>query len=214
MKLPVVLLGSGGHAKVLLGILRRVDSDILGVTDPARRLGDRWCDLRVIGGDEAVAAHGVEEICLVNGVGSLPRDAGTRSRLFEVFAERGYRFGKVIDPTCFLAESVELADGVQIMAGAIIQAGTHIAENTIVNSGAIVEHDCVIGRHVHIAPGAVLSGGVEIGEGTHVGAGAVVIQGIRVGAGSVIGAGSVVTRDVAVRQIVYPARSQLKDMEP
>ncbi|NJA07719.1 acetyltransferase [Methylococcaceae bacterium WWC4] len=213
MKLPVMMLGSGGHAKVLLDILRRLEVDILGVADPAKRQGDSWLDLPVLGGDEVVADYGSEDIALINGLGSLPRDAGTRSRLFETFAERGYRFGHVVDPTCFLAGSVELAAGVQIMAGAIIQAGTHIAENTIVNSGAIVEHDCVIGRHVHVAPGAVLSGGVEIGDRTHVGAGAVVIQGIRVGAGSVIGAGSVVTRDVAVRQIVYPARSQLKDIE-
>lgn len=212
MKKPVILLGSGGHARVLLDILRRCHCELLGVVDPARTVGDAWFGCRVLGDDAAVAAYAVDDVVLVNGLGSLPRDKGMRVRLWRAFHGQGYHFKTVVDPTAFLASDVAVSEGVQVMAGAIIQAGTKIAENCIVNSGSIVEHDCRIGHSVHIAPGAVLSGAVDVGDEVHIGTGAVVIQGIRIGSGSVIGAGSVVTRDVAERQIVYPARSHIQDL--
>ena len=42
------------------------------------------------------------------------------------------------------------------MAGVVINAGTKIGENVIINTGAIVEHDCIIDHHGHIATGARL----------------------------------------------------------
>ncbi|PPD22251.1 MAG: sugar acetyltransferase [Methylomonas sp.] len=212
MNQPVILLGSGGHAKVLLDSLRRREFDVLGVVDPARTKGDDWLGCTVLGGDAAVEAYLPDRVVLVNGLGSLPRDQGGRSRVWQHFHSKGYRFLTLVHPAALLADDVALAEGVQVMAGAIIQAGTVIAKSCIVNTGAIVEHDCRIGHSVHIAPGAVLCGGVTLGDAVHVGAGATLIQDIRVGAGSIIGAGSVVTRDVAARQIVYPARSQIQDL--
>jgi len=212
MSKPVVLLGSGGHAKVLLGMLQRCGCEIAGVTDPARVPGSEWLGCRILGGDEAVSRFEPDQVLLVNGMGSLPHDGGMRRTLFDDFTAAGYRFLSVLDPAAFVADQVRLAAGVQVMAGAVIQVGVLIAENCIVNSGAIVDHECRIGRHVHIAPGAVLSGGVEIGDGAHIGTGAVVIQGIHIGSGSIVGAGSVVTKDVGARQIVYPARSQIQDL--
>ena len=210
--LPIVLLGSGGHARVLLGMLRRGGYEILGITDPRRKAGSDWMGFQVLGDDAAIERFAPDSVRLVNGIGSLPGDGGLRTRLYQRFDDLAYLFETVIDRQSFVGEDVVLAAGVQLMAGVNIQAGTQIAKNTIINSGAIVEHDCRIGPHAHIAPGAVVCGGVAIGERAHVGAGAVVIQGLRVGADSVIGAGAVVTRDVGVRQIVYPARSQIQDL--
>ncbi len=209
---PVILLGSGGHARVLLNLLRRLQVEILGITDPLRTVSDDFFGIRILGDDTAVLQYTAEQIELVNGLGSLPKDAGLRAGLFSKFQQSGYHFKTLIDPTAFVAADAELAEGVQVLAGVIIQAGTIIAENCIVNSGAIVEHDCRIGRHAHIAPGAVLCGGVEVGDHVHIGSGAILIQGVRLGAQSVIGAGSVVTRDIACRQIVYPPRALVQDL--
>lgn len=212
MNKPVILLGAGGHAKVLIGMLRRLRVEVLGVADPRLAAGDQWLGCPVLGNDDAVLSHDSQAIELVNGIGSLPRDSGLRSRLFQRFVERGYRFKTVVDAAAWLADDAQLAQGVQVMAGVIIQTGTIIAKNCIVNSGAIVEHDGRIGRDCHIAPGATLCGGVELGDSVHVGAGAVIIQGVTVGSHSVIGAGAIVTRDVASRKIVYPPRSSIQDL--
>jgi sugar O-acyltransferase (sialic acid O-acetyltransferase NeuD family) len=212
MSKPVILVGGGGHARVLLGMLRRLELDVLGVVDPHHPVGIECQGVNVLGGDEALSAFSADQIELVNGIGSLPGDAGVRERLFRQFSTQGFYFKSVIDLQAFIAKDVVFAQGVQVMMGAIIQAGTQIAENCIINSGAIVEHDCRIGCHVHIAPGATLSGGVVVGDNVHIGTGAVVIQGIHIGSGSVIGAGSVVACDIDCRQIVYPARSKIQDL--
>ncbi len=213
MTKPVIILGGGGHAKVLLDILRRLNCRLLGIVDPHQPSGSTLLGLQVLGADEAVFAYSATEIELINGIGSLPKDKGLRAGLFNSFNAKGYRFKTLVDPTAFIASDVELQDGVQVMAGAVIQAGAKIAENTIVNSGAIVEHDCRIGRHVHIAPGAILSGAVATGDHVHIGTGATIIQGISIGSGSVIGAGSVITQDIACNRIVYPPLPQIKSIE-
>lgn len=211
MNKPVILLGTGGHARVLLDVLRRLHVEILGATDPNRPAGSEWQKLKILGTDNSVLDYAPGHVELVNGIGSLPNGSGLRERLFTEFTTRNYRFRSVIDPQAFVATDTVLAEGVQIMAGAIIQTGTQIAENCIINSGAIVEHDCRIEAHVHIAPGAVLSGGVTVNRKSHIGTGAVLIQNIRIGYESVAGAGSVVTKDIGDRQIVYPARSEVKN---
>lgn len=213
MTKPVIILGGGGHARVLLDILRRLNCRLLGIVDPHQPVGGTLLGLQVLGADDVVFDYSATEIELINGIGSLPKDKGLRASLFNSFNAQGYRFKTLIDPTAFIAADVELKNGVQVMAGAIIQAGAKIAENTIVNSGAIVEHDCRIGRHVHIAPGAILCGAVAIGDNVHIGTGATIIQGISIGSDSVIGAGSVITQDVAGNRIVYPPRPQIKSIE-
>lgn len=212
MSKPVVVLGGGGHGRVLLEMLKQLDVEVLGVVDPGLEVGSDCRGIRVLGGDEVVLAFSPEQLLLVNAIGSLPRDKGLRQSLYLQFQRQGYFFKTLQHPSALLAEDVSLADGVQIMAGSIVQTGAKIAENTIVNTGAIVDHDCVIGAHAHLAPGVVLSGGVTVGDQVHIGTGAIVIQGINIGDGSVIGAGCVVTKDVGVRQIVYPARSYIQDL--
>ncbi len=213
MTKPVIVLGGGGHAKVLIAILRRLNCRLLGIVDPNQTRGLQVHGLNVLGADNAIFDYSNAEIELVNGVGSLPKDKGLRACLFNTFNAQGYRFKTVIDPTALIAEDVELSHGVQVMTGVIIQVGAKIAENTILNSGAIIEHDCRIGRHVHIAPGAILSGAVNVSDHVHIGTGATIIQGISIGANSIIGAGSAITQDIAYNRIVYPTRPHIESIK-
>ena len=211
MNKPIILLGSGGHAKVLLDILRRSGVKLLGIVDPHREPTSLWANYPVLGHDNVVYDYAPDTIELINGIGSLPGDLGIRQQIYARFKASGYQFRSVIDPLAFIAAEVVLAEGVQIMAGAIVQPGATIGVNSIINSGSIIEHDCQLGLDVHIAPGVVLSGGVSVGDRVHIGTGASVIQNITIGHDSLIGAGAVVTCHIANHQIVYPARSQIQD---
>ena len=210
---PVIILGGGGHAGVMLSILRRLRVSVIGIVDPHLLPHSQWRDVTVLGGDAAVLDYASEQIELVNGIGSLPHDDGLRAGIFERFKREGYIFKTLVDPQAWIAAEVDLAEGVQLLAGSLVQSGTKIAENSIINSGAIVEHDCRIGKHVHIATGAVLCGQVEIDDRAHIGAGATLIQCVKIGEASVVGAGSVVTRELGKRKIVYPARSHVQDLD-
>lgn len=194
MSLPALIIGAGGHARVLIEALTKSGTAILGCV--AKEVPSRWTpSIPFLGDDEALLRHAPSSVVLINGIGSTARP-DLRRDVFLRFKQRGYHFGTVVHPAAILPSDIVLGEGAQVMAGAILQPGCRVGENAIVNTGAVVDHDCRIGAHVHVAPGAVLSGDVKVGEGAHVGTGARVIQGVEIGAGAVIGAGAAVIRDV------------------
>ena len=158
--------------------------------------------------DETQILTHPDELVLVNGIGSLPGNP-LRAELFARYRALGYRFASVVSTKAMVSDYAVLEEGVQVMAGAIIQTGNQIGANGIINTGAIVDHDCHLGGDNHIAPGAVLSGGVVTGERVHIGTGAVVIQGISIGSDAVVGAGATLTRPLGEKQIAYVARGSV-----
>ncbi len=199
---PVILLGAGGHAKVLLDILLDQNIEILGIAekDGADLPADLY-GVPLIGNDSAVQQYPPDKVELVNGIGSIGSTA-LRQKVYEKFKRQGYRFPQVIHPGAVVSQRAELGEGVQIMAGAVVNIGTRIKEDSIINTNASVDHDCLIGAHVHIAPGVTLSGGVTVGEGSHIGTGASVMQGIEIGANVIVGAGAVVIDNIETGKTV------------
>ncbi|MEJ6066181.1 acetyltransferase [Psychrobacter sp. 16-Bac2893] len=210
MSKPLVIIGAGGHAAVLAEILITRGQKIVAVVSP-EVIADNspLTGINRIKTDEALlTAYLPEQVKLVNGMGAIPGN-DLHFRLFNYFSEHGYHFESVISPDATVSKYARLAEGVQIMAGAIVQTNASINMNCIINSGAIIEHDCCIGTHNHIAPDATLSGAVITGSQVHVGTGANVIQSIKIGEQAVIGAGCTVVRDVPAKQVMVPARSRI-----
>jgi sugar O-acyltransferase (sialic acid O-acetyltransferase NeuD family) len=206
--LPIIVIGAGGHSKVLIDTLLSQQRKIIGATDyQLAKKGKLILGIEVIGDDLAIANYNPDQIDLVNGLGSVGITT-QRQHLFCKFTKLGYKFVNVIHRSSEIATDVHFGKGVQIMAGAVVQTGCCIGDNSIINTKASVDHDCIISAHVHIAPGVTLSGAVEVGEGVHIGSGATIIQGIRIGENSLIGAGSVVIKDVpaGVTVMGVPAR--------
>jgi sugar O-acyltransferase (sialic acid O-acetyltransferase NeuD family) len=189
----VVMLGCGGHARVLQQILLEQGVHLVGYFAPQgadSRLGDvPWL------GEDKDAATDADTTVLVNGIGSASRP-DVRQAAYIKARERGFHFLSVVDSSAIVLPSAKVREGAQVFAGAIIGVQVVLEENVIVNTGAVVDHDTVIGAHSHVSPGAVLAGDVRVGEATHIGLGARVIQGLRIGTGSTVGAGAVVIRDV------------------
>ena len=196
MTATVIIIGAGGHARVLLDALQLSGCKVLGFVDPAFAKGSQGPGgLPVLGGDEALKDYSVSAVQLVNGIGSIGPTT-SRGAVYRRGKEAGFSFARVVHPAAVVSASATLGEGVQIMAGCIVQSGAEIGANSIVNTRASVDHDCKIGETVHIAPGVTLSGNVRVGDRAHIGTGAVVIQGISIGADSLVAAGAVVYRDV------------------
>lgn len=199
MSVPVIIVGAGGHAKVLSDALDRSGVTVLGITvkngDKSVEGAPPWLAARILGDDSVVEDYAPDTVDLVNGVGSVGRPDARRA-VFDRFRHRGYRFRCVVHPHSVVAADVSMEQGTQIMAGVVVQPGCALGENLILNTRCSVDHDCTIGAHVHIAPGATLSGSVTVGAESHIGTGASVIQGIRIGARVVIAAGAAVVGDV------------------
>ena len=194
---PVIVIGGGGHAAVVVDALLLAGFEVAGLCDPRLEPGALGpSQVAVLGGDDALDGWSPETTLLANGLGSTRSTEGRRE-LFERLKNAGFRFATFIHPSAVVAKEVKLGEGAQVMAGAVVQPGTVLGRNTIVNTRASVDHHCVIGDHAHIAPGATLSGGVRIGEGSQIGTGASIVQGIRIGRDALVCAGAVVTCDVA-----------------
>lgn len=209
--LPLIFIGAGGHARVLQELAQAAGRNIVGVCDPelVSQGVSTWRTVPVLGGDDALTDMDPAGVRLVNGIGQL---VGSQSRrhLFERFTNAGFTFATLVHPAAWVARSATLAEGVQIMAGAIIQPDCRIGRNVIVNTRASVDHDCTIGQHVHIAPGATLCGGVQIEEDAFIGAGAVVIQGLHIGRAALLGAGATLTRNLGAQQTLKVAAGCLR----
>lgn len=207
MTKPILLVGGGGHARVVIDALRLEGRQLLGVVDPSLELGESVLAVPVVGDDDTVATYDPDSVWLANGVGSTGR-SNRRRDVFERFLRSGYRFVNVIHPSATVAVAPPELRGIQIMAGAVVQVGSILGHNVLINTKASVDHDCEVGNHVHIGPGATVCGGVTIQTGAFVGAGATLTPGVRIGRDAIVGAGSVVLHDVKPRTTVVgvPAR--------
>lgn len=196
MTLPIIVIGGGGHSRVLIDSLLLQSRQILGFTDMEPKVQlTSFRGVSCLGDDQLVLNYDPSEIRLVNALGSIG-STELRKRIYENFKSKGYSFTSVIHPSAVVASDVILGEGIQVMAGAIIQTSSQIGNNSIINTRSSVDHDCVVGSHVHVAPGVTLSGGIKVGDGVHIGSGATIIQQVSLHECSVIGAGAVVISDV------------------
>ena len=198
-----IVIGGGGHARVVMDALLLLGFEIQGFTDIIpKQISLHGKKITYLGTDETyLEGPSKKDIQLVNGIGSVGNPENRRG-IFKRFKQAGYSFLTVIHPSAVVARDVTFGEGVQVMAGAIIQTGCKTGNNVIINTRASVDHDCVIGDHVHIAPGAVLSGNVTVDENTHIGTGASIVQGIRIPAETLVKAGSTISHSYSVERMV------------
>ena len=204
MKRKVLLIGAGGHCKVIVDLLlKSKEYQIAGIIDLNERVGENVLGVPVIGTDSDMSKlfkKGIRH-CFI-AIGSVG-DSNLRAKLHGLARKAGFAFPSLIHPLALVSPYVALGEGNYIAPGVIINAGTQIGNCCILNTGAIIEHDCKLGNFVHLSSGAVLSGGVTIGDHAHIGAGSVVIQGLKVGIRAMVGAGSVVTKNVRSGIVAY-----------
>ena len=207
---PLIIIGGGGHASVLVDILIRQNRTIKAVISPdcirSRRVFREVLRLK---SDSDIESYAPRDVLLVNGIGPSPR-LNVRQEINNYFIEKGYQFETVISDSAQVSSHAVLSEGVQILQGAIVQAGVLIGEHSIINTGAIVEHDSCLGSYNHVAPNATLCGQVTTGQNVYVGAGAVVINNMTIGTNSVVGAGATLTSSLGAGRTCYPSRALIK----
>lgn len=196
MREKTVVLGAGGHAKVVLDIMRQRRMCICGLTDSCAAEGENCLGYPILGTDDKLPLllkEGVVNAAV--GIGHVG-DPTARNSVYAYAKGLGFRFPNLFHPSAVISVSCKMQEGIVVAPKAVINADAAVGNICIINTSAVVEHDAFLEDGVHIAPGAVVLGGAFIGENTFVGAGSVVLQGIRIGKNCVIGAGSVVLQDI------------------
>ena len=207
---PVIIMGAGGHTKVLVEVLKLSGGHIIGLVAPNIMPGSSCFGVTVLGEDDALAMYSPDDVELVNGIGALP-GRWKRWKVAARMRRKGFRFSQAIHPSAIISTDAVLGEGVQIMAGVVIQPGVQVGQDCILNTGVLVDHDCKIDNACHLAPGVTLSGNVEIGGYTHLGTNTSAIHGILIGAHSVVAAGSVVYEDIP-DNVIFVQRRQTESI--
>lgn len=195
MAKKIVLLGAGGHCKVIIDIIKSTNEyEIIGITD--KNIKGALTGVPIIGDDstlEELYKSGVEHafICL----GAID-NLSVRNKLYNMLKTIGFKIPILIHKDTIISQNVSIGEGTCIMPGVIVNSGVYIGENCIINTGSIIEHDCKIENNTHISPKVCIGGGVKIGYNSHIGIGSNVIQGICIGNNVTIGAGAVVINNL------------------
>jgi len=192
----VYLYGAGGHAKVILDILKSNDVTVLEIFDDNPAI-ESFMGIPV--------SH--SKVCspLIISIGN--------NRIRKIIAEKINQDIFSLyqhDKTAIISDYASIDKGTVIMQGAIVQSSVKIGKHCIINTGASIDHDCLIQDYVHIAPRCTLCGNVTVGEGSFIGAGTVVIPNIVIGKWVVIGAGSVVTHDIPDNVVAYGSPCKIR----
>lgn len=209
---PILILGSGGHACVVIETARSRLMQVAGYVDIEDKGLELLLGVPSLGTEEQFRALNQSKLYrLAVGFGQV-RAGYKRKEAFERWSAWGYDWVTLVDASAIVAQSASIGIGTQILAGAVVQSRAIIGRNVIVNTRAVIEHDCNIGDHVHLASGSVICGAVRIGACSHIGAGAVVLQGVEIGEAVTVGAGAVVTKNVPSGSTVIgiPAREGSK----
>ena len=193
--MDVVIIGAGGHGKVVADILRAAGgANLVGFldADPALR-GQTVAGLPVLGPVNLLAKLWQQNVRhAVVAIG----DNRTRRRYADVLREHGFEPAAAVHPSAVVSAFADLGRGVVVAAHPTVCTEAQVGDFAIVNTAAVVDHECVVGTAAHIAPGVRLAGRVRVGDEAFVGIGATVIQCLTIGGGATVGAGAVVVRDV------------------
>jgi UDP-perosamine 4-acetyltransferase len=193
--MKVVIVGAGGHGKVVLDVLRAA-----GAYEPAG----------FVDADVTLAGSRVGGLPVFGPVNTLPKlrqqrvahavvaigDNRTRLRYAALLEENGFTLVNAVHPTAFVSPTATIGRNVVIAPHATVVTESRIGDSAIVNTAAVVDHEGDVGAGAHVCPSAVLAGRVRVGPGAFLGIGAKVIQCRTIGRFAVIGGGAVVTDDV------------------
>lgn len=185
----IIIIGAGGHSKVVLSTLLAMDEKVLGfVDDDPKLINAEVAGYKILG--NSTILHNMSGQAAILGIGSNQ----LRQKFASIYSHLNWK--TAIHPSAYVHESAKVGCGTVVFAGAVIQPDSVIGKHVIINTAASIDHDCQIQDYAHIAPGSHLAGGVNIKEGSFIGIKSCAIFGVSVGKWSKLGAGSVIVHSI------------------
>lgn len=186
----VIIIGTGGHAKVIADIILCSGDNLIGflTSDQDKKT---FIGKPILGSDTDYKKYISNEFIIAIG------DADVRERIAMQMPDA--KWYTAIHPSATVSElETSIGVGSAVMANAVINPCSKIGHHCIINTGAIVEHDNFIEDFAHISVGAKLAGTVKIGKKTWIGIGASISNGLSICKNCIIGAGTVVIKNIDI----------------
>ena len=208
MSKDVIIIGAGGHAKVIADIVLSSGDNLMGFLDDddAKQGEVIFKKYKVIG--KTSDSYKYEGKYFVVAIG----DNHIRAKIVDKYNR--LMWYTAVHPRAVIADTVKIGDGTVVMAGVIVNSDTTIGKHCILNTACSIDHDNVIGDYVHLSPGANLAGTVSVGDYSWICIGALVINNIKITGDVVLGAGATAISDVDESGVYVgtPARKIYKEL--
>lgn len=189
MNKQVIIIGAGGHGKVVADIVEKSGDKVYGFLDD-NLVEKEFVGFPILGSiDEYEKYIDIAQFVIAIGNADIRYKIAQKIKGAEIYT--------AIHPMAVISGiDVAIGAGTVIMANAVVNSSAHIGKHCIINTGAIVEHDDVIEDFAHISVGARLAGNVCVGKYTWVGIGATVSNNIKICEQCTIRAGAVVVENI------------------
>jgi len=162
MKPKIIIIGAGGHGKVLANtLLLENNYEIVGFVDETVPVGTRiFKEYEVIAKQKNITELTTKAAYFIVAIGNNEiRNAITTA------LKNNFKLATIIHPTAFIGADVEIGEGTVVLANAVISTCTKIGSNAIINAGVVIDHDCIVGNNVHLSVGTIVGSNTVIGSG-------------------------------------------------
>ncbi|PNZ70016.1 acetyltransferase [Staphylococcus croceilyticus] len=206
MSKPLILIGKGGHSKVIKDIIEAEQQyHIAGYLDNA--IDEYYTDNDIFFDNLDAIEHYNKEYFFVIAIGNNQ----VRNKLFHELDIPLKQYATLIHPSAIISPSAQIGRGTVVMPNAVINADTTIGKHVIINTGSIIEHDNQIGDYVHVSPNAALAGGVKVGNESHIAINSAVLPLVEIGEKCIVGAGATVIKNVKSESTVIGTPAKIKE---
>ena len=190
MPTNIIIIGQGGHSKVVCDTLIRLNHKIVNIFDdnPKETVFSIFKNIQTKFPPQDISNYPAWHVAI--------GDNTSRLKVIEKYSSDRERLFSVISDAANVSGYSSISNGCFVAPNSVVGIDSVIGMGCIINHGAVIDHDCFIENGVHIAPNSTLGGNVKIGEATFVGAGSTILPGRQIGKNVVIGAGAVVTTDI------------------
>jgi sugar O-acyltransferase (sialic acid O-acetyltransferase NeuD family) len=193
-KKQAIVIGTGGHSRVVLSILSNLNThNIFGVLDLREiQTGETILGIPVIGSIDSIKEfdNNVFEIFLAIGDNSL------RKSIFLRLKSHKFSLPNLISQYAIVDVNSNMGEANIICPKAFIGPSSIIGDNNIINTGAIIEHEASIKDHCNFSPLSIVAGRSSVDNECFIGSSATIIDKINITEKVIIGAGSTVIDDI------------------
>lgn len=206
----VIIVGTGGHAKIIVDILERMKSfEIIGFTAKDNTIKNFY-GYPVLGNDSVLSRfleRGIKHLAL--GVGGYSNNIW-RTELYRKFKDQGFSFISAIDPSVVVSRTASIGEGNVIFPGVSLNSDVQTGNNVIIATNSSIDHESILKDHVLVSAGVTIGGNVKVENNVLIALGAKVISGVTIGENTIVAAGSTVVCDIKPNTIVFgtPAKER------
>jgi sugar O-acyltransferase (sialic acid O-acetyltransferase NeuD family) len=210
MKTPLLIIGSSGHARVVIDAAERTGLfAIVGLIDRFRNTTEHTFGYAIVGSEEV----------LTDWIGRYPGvqifvAIGDNAVRMEVMrsvqsSHPEVAFARIVHPMASVGRGVEIGEGSVVMAGAVLNPEVLVGRGVIVNTASSLDHECAVRDFASIGPGAVLGGNVEVAEGAVIAIGVTIKHRVKIGSHALVGAGALVLKDIPSEVVAYGTPAEI-----